>query len=253
MADGDNTNTNMDNNATVNNPTGASSNNNNTNTNATSGGNTDGNGNTSTAPDGQSLSLDSVINFLKTDKKARHEVFYNHYQSELDSQKGQHLETWKRNNLPGIVQEEINKYVEKNFPQESIEQKRLREVESKMAERDREIQRERLINKGMGYANATNLVIGDKINWFVGDSEEETRARIDWLQEFKESAKREGRNEVIAQHSRTPQSGSDNSGVTMDNFRQRYDEAKRKWGMNALANDPELRDFFNKNAGKIKL
>lgn len=239
MPDGDLNTTNT----LVSNPTGA---NNNT---ATTGGVTEP---TNNAPLEAQITLDSVVNFLNTDKKARHEVFYKHFQPELDSQKHQHLDTWKKNNLPGIVQEEINNYVIKNFPQESVEQKRLREVESKLAEKDRENLREKLKNKGMSYANYTSLPIGDNIEWFIGDSEEDTRTRIDWLKEFREAAKREGRNEVMSQHGRTPQGGSDAGTITLDNWKQRLDEGKRKYGLNVMAKDPELKKFMDQNAGKLK-
>lgn len=216
--------------------------------------NTSGNGEPNTATTEQNkLSIDNVINYLNANKDAKKKILEEYFQSDVDRRVTQSLENWKKNNLEGIVTERTNDYVSKHFPQETQEQRELRELKNAREQDKKEVEREKLKTKGINYANSFNFGIGEHIDWITGGSEEETRNRLDWLKELRESAKREGRNEVISQHARTPQSGSDNGGITLDNVKQRYEEAKRKYGLNALAKDPELKKFIDANAGKIKL
>lgn len=215
---------------------------------ATNTGNSDGNIATESK-----ITIDNVVSFLNADKDAKQKVLNSYFQSDVDRRVTQGIENWKKNNINGIITEEINKYVSVHFPQETIEQKELRELKTAREQDRKEIEKEKIKTKGMNYANSFNLVIGEHIDWISGGSDEETRNRLDWLKEFREAAKREGRNEVISEHARTPQSGSEVSGITLENARQRYEEGKRKYGMNVFAKDPELKKFFDQNAGRIKL
>lgn len=214
--------------------------------------NTSGNGDANTA-DQNKLSIDNVIGYLNSDKEAKKKLLESYFQPDVDRRVTQGLENWKKNNLNGIVQEAINKHVSEHFPQETQEQRELRELKSAREQDRKEVEKEKLKTKGINFANNFNLSVGDHIDWIAGGSEEETRDRLEWLKELRESAKREGRNEVISQHARTPQSGSESSGITLENVRQRYEEAKRKYGLSALAKDPELKKFIDANAGKVKL
>ncbi len=220
--------------------------------NATNNAGVGDNNNTATN-DQNKLSIDNVISFLNSDKEAKKKMLESYFQPDVDRRVTQGLENWKKNNLNGIIQEAINKHVSEHFPQETQEQRELRELKSAREQDKKEVEKERLKTKGINYANSFSLSIGENIDWITGGSEEETRNRLDWLKELREAAKREGRNEVISQHARTPQAGSDTGGITLDNVKQRYEEAKRKYGLNALAKDPELKKFMDANAGKIKL
>lgn len=216
------------------------------------GANATNTGNDGVASDAK-LTIDGVINFLNANKDARKNILETHFQSDVDRRVTQGLENWKKNNLSGLLQEGINKHIAEHFPQETPEQKELRELKTFREQDKKEIEKEKLKTKGINYANSFSLSVGEHIDWITGGSEEETRGRLDWLKELREAAKREGRNEIISQNARTPQSGSEPSGLTLDTAKQRYEEGKKKWGINVFARDPELKKFFDQNPGKIKL
>src|SRR5690606_21288053 len=77
--------------------------------------------------------------------------------SELDSAKDTHhrtaLETWKTNNLNALIDEEVKK----RNPEETPEQKRIRELEEKIENGEKATKRAELKNKAMAYATEQKL------------------------------------------------------------------------------------------------
>ena len=71
--------------------------------------------------------------------------------SELDSEKDKHhntaLETWKSNHLQGLIDEEVSK----RNPQETPEQKRIRELEEKLQQNEQKEQRAALRERAIKY------------------------------------------------------------------------------------------------------
>ena len=100
----------------------------------------------------------------------------------LDSEKDKHssksLETWKSNNLESIIEEEVNK----RNPQETPEQKRIRELEEKIAETEQAAKRDKLLNKAVSVASEKGLPT-DIVSFFVGEDEDTT---VQNLESFKE-------------------------------------------------------------------
>jgi flagellar biosynthesis GTPase FlhF len=81
------------------------------------------------------------------------------YVSKLNSEKDSHfsksLKTWQENNLPKIIEEEIHK----RFPEETKEQKELREVKSALEQIKNESKRKEITNKMFKELSARSLPV----------------------------------------------------------------------------------------------
>ncbi|MEA4987645.1 MAG: DUF4355 domain-containing protein [Anaerovorax sp.] len=108
----------------------------------------------------------------------------------LDSEKDKHLakglDTWKSNNL----QKEIDKKIAELYPDETPEQKQLRELNLKIEKMEKEKQREVLKNKALTIASEKKLPINNLIDLFIAEDEESTVSNIGKFEEiFGESLK----------------------------------------------------------------
>ena len=104
--------------------------------------------------------------------------------SEVDSIKDTHhktaLETWKTNNLETLINDEVAK----RNPQETPEQKRIRELEEKIASGEKAQQRAELKAKALAHATKQGLpsaFASKYIDRFLGDDESVTTATLDEL------------------------------------------------------------------------
>lgn len=102
----------------------------------------------------------------------------------LDSEKDKHLakglSTWQENNL----QKEIEKEIQKRFPDETAEQKQLRELNAKIEKMESEKQREVLKNKALTIAAEKKLPINKVIDLVLGEDEESTVSNIGKFEEI---------------------------------------------------------------------
>ena len=117
-------------------------------------------------------SKDEVKNYLDTDEGKQL------VQPMMDQYFSKGLESWKQNNLDSIVEEEVKK----RFPEESEEQKRLRQLEQKLEQEQKERQREAMKNKALNKATEKGLPV-DIIDHFVGPDEDTTLANLDKFEE----------------------------------------------------------------------
>lgn len=105
--------------------------------------------------------------------------------SELDSLKDTHhttaLETWKRNHLQTLIEEEVSK----RNPQETPEQKRIRELEEKLEKQTKDAERNALKEKALAYMTEKGYdgkFATKYVERFLADDETGTTATLD---EFK--------------------------------------------------------------------
>lgn len=108
----------------------------------------------------------------------------------LDSEKDKHLakglDTWKSNNL----QKEIDKKIQELYPDETPEQKQLRELNAKIENMEKEKQREVLKNKALTIASEKKLPINNLVDLFIAEDEESTISNLGKFEEiFGESLK----------------------------------------------------------------
>ena len=115
------------------------------------------------------VNLESVKGYLEQDENGK-----KYLQSQKDAAVTKGIETWKEKTMPDILEEEIKK----RFPEETAEQKRMRELETKQQKLEAEIKRKDLLNKAISYATDKKLPI-KFIHQFIGEDEQSTTANID--------------------------------------------------------------------------
>lgn len=104
---------------------------------------------------------------------------------DIESERDQHvttsLETWKKNNLKTLIDEEINK----RNPGETPEQKRIRELEEKLEKQTKDAERNALKEKALAYMTEKGYdgkFATKYVERFLADDETGTNATLD---EFK--------------------------------------------------------------------
>lgn len=134
------------------------------------------------------------------------------FRSELDSVKDTHhqtaLQTWKTNHLNQLVEDEVKK---RNPPEETPEQKRIRELEEKIANGERATQRAELKNKAMAYATDQKLpakFASKHIERFLGEDEAATTTSLAELKADLDELVQEGVNSKFKENGREVPGGS---------------------------------------------
>ncbi|KRU29319.1 hypothetical protein VT91_09330 [Clostridium sporogenes] len=117
-------------------------------------------------------SLDIFKEKINTDKD---------FKSYIDSLKDTHLnkglETWKSNNLEGLVNERIKEL----YPDEDPKDKKIKELEIKFQNMEKETLRKELTNKALKIANEKGLPT-DLVDYFIGQDEEATNKNLETLE-----------------------------------------------------------------------
>jgi len=99
-------------------------------------------------------------------------------QPRLDQNFTKGLNTWKEKNLPKLIDDGVK---EAN-PSETPEQKRIRELEDKIANAEKESTHEKLLNTAVTQASEKGLPT-DIVSFFVGEDEETTLTNLGTFEE----------------------------------------------------------------------
>jgi rubrerythrin len=99
-------------------------------------------------------------------------------QPRLDRNFSTGLNTWKEKNLPKLIDDGVK---EAN-PSETPEQKRIRELEDKIANAEKESTHEKLLNTAVTQASEKGLPT-DIVSFFVGEDEETTLTNLGTFEE----------------------------------------------------------------------
>lgn len=114
----------------------------------------------------------------------------------LDKTVSKGIDTWKSNHLSELIEEEVAK----RNPEETPEQKQLRELKTQMSQLQKEKSIESMKSLGLQICNEKNLP-SSMVNFFVADTPEQTRNNINLLEiEFKSAVEKavEGRLKTTA-------------------------------------------------------
>lgn len=95
-------------------------------------------------------------------------------QPRMDRNFNKGLDSWKQNNLEKIINEEMTK----RFPNETPEQKQIRELKQQMEQIKQEAVREKLTAQATEIASKSGLPAA-LVKYFVGSTEEETRCNLE--------------------------------------------------------------------------
>lgn len=145
------------------------------------------------------VSADKVKGFLQTEegKKA--------LQPEFDKYFGKGLESWKKNNLQSLVDEEVKK----RNPDKSPVELELENLKKDLEAKDKASQRLALKNKAMSIASEKKLSVDDKIlDRFIADDEDGTTANLGLLEAFATAQYQAGVNSVYKNGGRTVPGGN---------------------------------------------
>ena len=118
------------------------------------------------------VSSNDVESFLETEEGKRF------IQPKLDKYHNKSLESWKKNNLDNLVEEEVRR----RHPEETEDQKRIRKLEEELANRDKQSKRQELQNKAIKIAQNKGLPT-DLVDFFIGEDEEATQTNLDKFEE----------------------------------------------------------------------
>lgn len=134
------------------------------------------------------------------------EVFQNWLQSEKDRHFSKGLETWKENNLSSLVEEEIKK----RYPEETEEQRQLRELKAQFEKLQQEKQREAIRNQAYKQASEKGLPL-ELLDFFVADDEEKTSANLEVFEKVWNAAVQAQVNQTFKANGREPHGSSEPS------------------------------------------
>jgi hypothetical protein len=101
-----------------------------------------------------------------------------YFDSEKDKHFSKGLETWKRNNLQKLIDEEIKK----RFPEADPKDVKLKELEAKIQQMEQEKLREALKNKALTLATEKKLPV-QLIDFLIGQDEESTLQNLATFEE----------------------------------------------------------------------
>lgn len=147
------------------------------------------------------VSADKVKGFLDTDEGKRL------LQPRLDSNFTKGLDTWKKNNLEAIIEEEVNK----RNPQKTPEQIKIEELTKKIEDAEKARNREALVNKALKVADEKSLPKG-VIDFFVAEDEENTLTNLTKFEEvYSEAVKKAVESKFKESGRQVNAGGTDNS------------------------------------------
>lgn len=118
------------------------------------------------------ITTDKVKNFVSTDTEAK-----KWFESQKDSHFDKSIETWKKNNLEPLVMDKVKEM----YPEETEDQKRIRLLEQQLVEANNKEAKELLRKAAIKMATDKELP-AEIVDYFVGESEEETAANLEKLQ-----------------------------------------------------------------------
>jgi hypothetical protein len=130
--------------------------------------------------------------------------------SYFDSEKDKHhnvaLETWKTNNLNGLIEEEVKK----RNPDKSPAEIEIAQLRKEIEDERKAGKREKLMNTAIKQANEKGLPV-DILDYFVSDDEETTTANLAKLEEAYNKAVQASVEAKFKENGRTVPSGQGNA------------------------------------------
>lgn len=143
-------------------------------------------------------SLDEIKQFLAEDEEGRKWL-----QAEKDRAVSKGIETWKQKTLPSILDEEREKIRKELNPEETPEQKELRELKEQFEKERRERQRAELRARARDLAQEKGLPSA-LVDYFIGEDEHSTLENLSRLEQTWSQAVQEAKESVFKQSGRTP-------------------------------------------------
>jgi hypothetical protein len=166
------------------------------------------------------MSVEGVEQYIQTNKEAT-----SWFDSSVDKRSAKSLETWKSNNLEGLITDEIKK----RFPakdEKEIEMEKLRaEVENMKLDK----QRERLTSQAIKIASEKKLPLS-LVDFFIGTDESTTTANLASLEQSLQLAVQQQVEQRLKGDGYTPPADSTGKTFTLDAIKgMSQDEINKNW------------------------
>ena len=168
------------------------------------------------------VAFETVKDFLEKDEAGK-----KYLQSVTDSAVTKGITTFKDKTLPTLLEEEIKK----KFPGETEDQKKLRQLEEKLAKAEADRKRESLINKALSYANEKKLPTGF-IDRFIDEDEDKTLANVQKFENLFNEAIKTGVEAKFKENGRQPEGGQQKADSDYDKLSDAEYFAKREADFN---------------------
>lgn len=146
----------------------------------------------------QTFSLDNIKRLSLEDETVK-----NWLQSEKDRHFSKGLDTWKEKSLPELLESEIKK----RYPDETDEQKQLRELKLQFDQLQQEKQKETIRNQAYKEATEKGLPL-QLLDFFVGGDLESTQANLTTLETVWNEALKAAVGETFKANGREPHKGT---------------------------------------------
>jgi len=152
----------------------------------------------------KTFTVDDFKSFLESNDEAKKIL-----QAERDRAVTKGIETWKTNNLDSIINDKIKEL----FPEETAEQKRLRELEQKYQNMEKKAKISTLKNKVLNQLTETGLStkLADVL---VGEDEESTMSRFNLVKEIWENSLKAAVEQKFKENGRTPSESPNKTNMT---------------------------------------
>jgi hypothetical protein len=146
-----------------------------------------------------SVTLDDIKNLA-----SQNEDIQKWLQSEKDSHFSKGLETWKQNNLSSLVEQEVKKL----YPEETDEQRQLRELKLQFDQLQQEKQKETIRNQAYKQATEKGLPV-ELLDFFVTNDAEKTIENLSVLENVFSQAVQNQVNQTFKTNGREPYKAND--------------------------------------------
>ncbi|WP_243356879.1 DUF4355 domain-containing protein [Bacillus litorisediminis] len=152
--------------------------------------------------------VEGVKGFLESNEEGK-----KLFQSLSDAKVTQGIETFKKNNLQKLLDEEIKK----RFPEKDPKDIELENIKAELAKIQAEKARESLTNKAIKIANEQKLPL-DLVDYFIGDDEEKTTANLTKLKEVFDTYIQSAVDEKLKADGTSIKEGKPSNEITKEQF-----------------------------------
>lgn len=179
----------------------------------------------------ESSEKESIEDWLKTDDGKKL------FQSMTDKRVTESIETYKKNHFDSAVNVKVEEEIRKRYPDETVEQKRIRKIEDELEKSKREAKREKINNFALKLSQEKNLGAYRSIFNFIGenDSEEDIVNKMRTFQEDITFAATQATNKILGSHKKIDLSGDepvrlskeDLKHLTLDQYKEHREEVQK--------------------------
>jgi hypothetical protein len=178
------------------------------------------------------------------------------YQPEIDRQVSKALETFQAKTMPEKIKEAVEAKIKELNPEETPEQKRIRELEERQKQLEKQNQRERLKNYALKLLTEKKLdaLTGNIDIFIVGDTEEEVRAKIEAVETAINPIVEKAIKEKIPSYNGSGGNNGSGGGFNIDPNEKNPYKRGESWNiteqMKIEAEDPEKAKYLKELAEK---